>query len=398
MAEPLPPAESLQVLMIALGDEVLTGWGDTHERHLEYAARIGHLHMIVYSPRSRNLHPTALSDRLTVYPTRSLTRPGFLLGAYRLGVRLCRRARIDVITTQDPFATGLVGLWLKRRFHIPLDLQNHSDFFDNPYWIAEKPLRYGLFNRLGKWVIRHGDTHRVLNQIEKEKYVRMGIDPARVAVLATPVRLQRFEPEGRIGEGYQLRLQLGLAADMPLLMWAGRPGPVKQVTLLVEAFARVRRTHPRAHLVLVGDFSRDPSVPERVRALGLSDSVHFTGQLPHEALAACYRASTIYVHSSLYEGLGKVLIEAAACELPVVSTRTAGAQEVVIDGQTGLLCELDDPDGMADRIRLLLDQPGRAAVMGGAARRHVLQKFDHTRNLEAVVETWQRAAALKGGR
>jgi len=396
VAESLPPPSSLHVLMIALGDEVLTGWGDTRERHLDYAARIGHLHMVVYSPRSRNLVETALSDRLTVYPTRSVARASFLWDAYRIGASICRAGRVDAITTQDPFTTGLVGVWLRWRLGIPLDVQNHSDFFDNPHWIAERPLRYGLFNRLGKWVIRHADTHRVLNQIEKQKYVAMGICPERVAVLSTPVRLGRFEPQGPPGEGQALRARLGIPPGAPVLLWVGKPGPVKRVPLLIEAFARVRPNHMGAHLLLVGDFSLEPEVIAQVERLGLREAIHFPGRVDHEDLPAYYRLCSVYVHSSIYEGLGKVLIEAAASGRPVVSTRTAGAQEIVLDGQTGLLCALDDPTDLAAKITSLLDDPERAAEMGTAGRAFVLDKFDHARNLDAVIETWRRAAALRG--
>jgi glycosyltransferase involved in cell wall biosynthesis len=383
--------------MIALGAEVLTGWGDTRERHLDYAARIGHLHMVVYSPRSRNLVKTALSDRLTVYPTRSATRPDFLWSAYRIGAGICRAGRIDAITTQDPFTTGLVGVWLKWRFGIPLDVQNHSDFFDNPYWIAESPLRYGPFNRLGKWVIRRADSHRVLNQIEKQKYVAMGIDPERVAVLSTPVRLGRFEPRGPAGEDHALRARLAIPPGAPMLLWVGKPGPVKRIPLLVEAFARVRSNHPDAHLLLVGDFSLEPEVIAQVERLGLREAVCFPGKVDHADLPAYYRLCSLYIHSSIYEGLGKVLIEAAASGRPVVSTRTAGAQEIVLDGQTGLLCALDDPADLAAKATSLLDNPERAMEMGMAGRAFVLDKFDHARNLDGVIETWRRTASLRGG-
>ncbi len=390
------PSSALHVLMIALSDAILTGagGGDVRERHLDYAARIAHLHMIVYSPREHDLHTTALSDRLTIYPTRSLSPLTFVWDAYRLGAAICRTHPLNVITTQDPFATGLVGAWLKRRFRIPLDVQNHSDFFDNRFWIAERPLRYGLFNRLGKWVIRHADTHRVLNAEEKAKYLRLGIDPDRVVILPTPTRLSRFSPDGPPGEGAALRTQLGIPPDAPLIGWVGRPVGFKRVPLLVEAFALVRREHPNAHLLLVGDFSLRPDVYRQVAQLGLEKVVHFAGRVDHADLPAYYRLCDVYVHSSIYEGLGKVMIEAAASGRPVVATRTAGAAEIVVDGETGLICNTEDAADMAAKISALLADPARAQAMGRAARAYVLQKFDHTRALEAVVETWRRCAAL----
>ncbi len=390
------PSSALHVLMIALSDAILTGagGGDVRERHLDYAARIAHLHMIVYSPREHDLHTTALSDHLTVYPTRSLSPLTFVWDAYRLGAAICRTHPLNVITTQDPFATGLVGVWLKRRFRIPLDVQNHSDFFDNHFWIAEHPLRYGLFNRLGKWVIRHADTHRVLNAEEKAKYLRLGIDPDRVVILPTPTRLSRFSPDGPPGEGAALRAQLGIPPHAPLIGWVGRPVGFKRVPLLVEAFALVRREHPNAHLLLVGDFSRRSDVYRQVAQLGLEKAVHFAGRVDHADLPAYYRLCDVYVHSSIYEGLGKVMIEAAASGRPVVATRTAGAAEIVVDGETGLICNTEDAADMAAKISALLADPARARAMGRAARAYVLQKFDHTRALEAVVETWRRCAAL----
>src|SRR5689334_11652108 len=106
--------------MISLGDEVLTGWADTRERHLDYAERVGHLYIVGYSPRSRDLHQTAVSERLTMYPTRSVSRATFVWDAYRIAAKICREHRIDMITTQDPFTTGLVGVLLKWRFKLPL--------------------------------------------------------------------------------------------------------------------------------------------------------------------------------------------------------------------------------------------------------------------------------------
>jgi glycosyltransferase involved in cell wall biosynthesis len=397
MLDKLPDARSLHVLMIGLGDEVLTGWGDTRERHLEYAERIAHLHLVGYSPRSRNLQTTSLSEHLTIYPTRSATRPHFLWDAYRIGAQIIRQHPIDLITTQDPFATGLPGLWLKQRFGIPLDLQNHSDFFDNRHWIAEKPLRNGFFNWLGKHVIKRGNTHRVLNKVEKAKYVALGIPPERVVVLSTPVRLERFQPEAPPGEQHWLREQLNIPINAPVLLWVGRPVWFKRVPVLIEAFTRAHTHHPDIHLVLVSEFNAYPEATELIRRYGLQDAVHFAGKADHSQLPAYYRLCTAYIHTSIYEGLGKVMIEAASCGKPVISTRTAGAQEIVIDGETGLLCEPENPADLAEKITALIAHPDRAQKMGAAGRAAVAEKFDHTRNLDAVVETWQRTVAFARG-
>jgi glycosyltransferase involved in cell wall biosynthesis len=394
-APALPAPESLHVLMIGLNDAILTGQGagDVRERHLDYASRIGSLHMIMYSPRGHNLSEMAFSDKLTVTPTRSLSRLTFVWDVVRIGRRICRDHPINVITTQDPFTTGLAGLILKRRTGIPLDVQNHSDFFDNAEWIAERPLLNGLFNLLGKWVSRRADTHRVLTETERAKYPTFGVETDRVVVLSTPTRLGRFTPDAPPGEQNALRSHLRLPPNAPVLLWVGRPVAFKRVNLLLEAFTRVLDVFPDAFLVLVGDFSERPDLREQAVQPALAGRVRFAGAVDHADLPTYYRLCNIYVHSSVYEGLGKVMIEAAASGRPVVSTRTAGGQEIVADGETGLLANPEDPADLSAKIEVLLGDPARAAKLGQAGRTQVLDQFDHARNLDAIIETWQRTAS-----
>ncbi|MCC6904895.1 MAG: glycosyltransferase family 4 protein [Anaerolineae bacterium] len=389
----LPPAEPLNVLMIALGDEILTGWGDVRERHIEYAGRVNHLHVIAYSPRRRGLSTTRISEHLTVYPTRSTTRPGFILDAFHIGAAICRETPVHVITTQDPFTTGLAGAWLKHRFGIPLHVQNHSDFFDNPFWLAESPLRNRAFNLLGRWVLRRADTCRVVNTAEKAKYVRMGIPEERVAVVPVPVRLERFTPEGVPGEEAALRAALDLPPGAPVVLWVGRPVAVKALPVLIDAFSRVLSWHPEAYLVLGGDFSARGGLVEQVALSGLTERVRFAGRIAHEDLPAWYRLASIFALPSRYEGFGMVLVEAAACGAPVVAARSAGAQEIVLDGETGLLYTVDDAADMAEQIRALLSDPARARQLGERARAHVAERFDRAKGLEAIIREWQRTAA-----
>lgn len=381
--------------MIGLGDDVLTGWGDTRERHLEYASHVAHLYMVVYSSRSHNLSPTTLSDHLTVYPTRSTTRPGFIWDAHRIGAGICCQNPIDAITTQDPFSTGLPGVWLRRRFDAPLHVQSHSDFFGNPYWLAERPLRNALFSCLGRWVLHRADTFRVVNHAEKDKYIAMGIPPERIEVVPVPVRLERFTPDSLPGEADELRSRLDIPPDAPVLLWVGRPVITKAIPVLIDAFALVHSACPEVYLVLVGDFNRRPDIPRMVSAQGLVHWVRFPGRVDHADLPAYYRLATLYVHPSRYEGLGLTMIEASSCGTPVVATRSAGAQEIVIDGETGYLCAIDDPANLADRISHLLVNPELAVRYGQQAHTHVTRKFDRQQAIQKIIYEWQRTTGLR---
>src|SRR5688572_22165210 len=139
----------VHALMFGIGPEILTSnSGDVRARHLEYGRQAGRLTMVVSSFRREGLAAEHLSDHLLVIPTNSRSRAGYLRDAWRIGSQICAREQVDIIVTQDPFATALVGMGLKKQFGIPIVVGNHSQFLDNQEWIAERPVRNRLFNLL----------------------------------------------------------------------------------------------------------------------------------------------------------------------------------------------------------------------------------------------------------
>ncbi|MCZ7540350.1 MAG: glycosyltransferase family 4 protein [Anaerolineae bacterium] len=382
----------MHVLMISLDASLLGDpHGNTVQRHLEYARRIGTLTIVTYNPARQPKAPQQFAESLSVYPAN--TRPAlFPWAAYRVAARLHRQRPADVVSTQDPFACGLVGLLLKWRCGLPLNVQSHSHFFDNPYWLAERPLRNRLLYALARLVVPRADTLRVLSEREKAICIRHGVAPERITVLTVPTPVEAFaQPvgEARLAE---LRAALGLAPDAPVLLWVGFPAAFKHVELLLAAYRLVRAQRPAARLVLAGDFR---ARPDFVRQAG-AEGVIFAGRVEHGDLPAYYQLASLYVHSSRYEGVARVLMEALAAGTPVVSTDHLGAAEVVRHGESGLLTA-HTPEALAGAIVALLDDPARARALGAAGQRDALERFDYERGLDAIAETY-RATLRAAGR
>lgn len=383
----------MHVMMISLDASMLGDpHGNTVQRHVEYANRTGELTVVAYNPAVQPKPVTRIADNFVIYPTN--TRPTlFPWAAYRVAVRVQRVHPADVVTTQDPFATGLVGVLLKRRFGVPLDMQNHSSFLDNPVWVHERPLRNRLLVLLSKLTIRAADTHRVLTHGEQQRYLARGIPAERVAVLPTPTDVRLCAAPVPDAAIRALRERLGVPADAPVILWVGLPVAFKNVDLLLAAYQRVRAQHPDARLVMVGDFSARPDFKAHAEAAG----VIFTGRVAHDDLPLYYHMADVYTHSSRYEGFGKVLVEALATGTPVIATRADGPCEIVREGETGLLTD-HTPGALADAISRLLADPAQARAMGAAGQRDVLDRFDYTRQLDRVVESFRATLRLaKGG-
>jgi len=383
---------TFEVLTIGFGDEVLgAATEDAQARHLRYAEGVDHLHMIVWGRRSGD--PMSLSPKLTVYPVGRGGRLSYMREALKVGSAIVRRHPVQVISTQDPFYTAAIGLRL-RRLGPRLQIQNHSDFFDNTFWLGERPLWNAMLNAFGKWAVRRADRLRVVNTTERKKYAALGIPADRVDVLPVPVDLSSFGrpiDENRLAA---LRACWQIAPDAPALFWVGRPVPFKDLGTLLRALAIVHSQRPDVCTIFGGDFSGTPQWPALAYELGLTEAVRFVGPISRDELADYFALCLIYLHVSMYEGFGRVMVEAAAAGRPVVATDTAGAKDIVRDGETGLLCPPRDPDRLAASLLKLLSAPDRSAAMGAAARRWVKEQFDPERLAQKIISAWRATSNL----
>lgn len=161
----------------------------------------------------------------------------------------------------------------------------------------------------------------------------------------------------------------------------GRLEPVKAYPRLLRAFAQVVAGGTGAvELHVLGEGSERAKLETMAAALGVAERVHWHGfqPQPERMLAHC----DAVVLASQWEGLPLCLLEAGAAGVPAVATATAGAREVLTDGETGWLVRLDDADGdgLAEvMLRLMAGNTAARAAMGERARRRVLGEFGSER-------------------
>lgn len=378
--------------MISLSDAVLAGpQSEVYRRHERYGEVAGHLTMVVYTIR-RPLASPLFSPHLAVYPV-SGSRALFVARAVWTGLRRARRP-VDLITAQDPFGTGLTGVILSWLLKAPLLVQNHSAFFDNPYWIAERPRLHAIFNRLGKWVIRRAAMNRVVNEAERDKYLALGIPPERVRVipLADPAPFAAPVPAEQVAAQ---RAAWGLTADHRVVLWVGRMVRFKRLPVLLDVMRLVADAEPMARLVLVGDTAAaEEDIPAEIARRNLQDRVILAGRIPFDRLPSVYRATDVYALTSVYEGVPRVLQEAGAAGLPLVAMESAGARAVVVDGENGYLIPQGDVETFARRVLALLRAPEQARAMGERGRALVLARFDSARLFEEWMACWRETAGI----
>jgi glycosyltransferase involved in cell wall biosynthesis len=202
-------------------------------------------------------------------------------------------------------------------------------------------------------------AHRIVavSEAVKRALVAQGADPGRVRVIPGGVDLAEYDRQAPLVPG--------------VLGALGRLQTEKGFDVLLRAVAELRGGEAR--LLLGGEGLLEKELPRLAAELGVSQQVEFRGFVTD--VPAFMAETGVFVLSSRSEGLGLVIVEAMAAGRPVVATRVGGVPEVVVDGETGLLVEPENPGALAAAVRRLLADPGLAARLGQAGRRRAHDRF-----------------------
>jgi len=206
----------------------------------------------------------------------------------------------------------------------------------------------------------------------RDRYRPRGPVPASWTVVHNGVDLDYFRPAPE-GQG-ELPADLGLHGCRVVTVLAALRD-FKGIIHAVRAWPRVAARYPDARLLLVGSGSEEAALRAEVEQLGLAGSVVFAGM--RSDVPSVLQGSEMVVLPSIYgENLPTVLMEAGGCEKPVVASDVGGISDIVVDGETGLLVEPGDAEGVAAAIMTLLDDPERGRRLGRAGRVRMEQRFD----------------------
>ncbi|CAB4899288.1 MAG: glycogen synthase [Actinobacteria bacterium] len=226
------------------------------------------------------------------------------------------------------------------------------------------------------------------------------LDPEKVLVVGNGVDAGAYRP---IHDDDVVR-SVGVDPDRPYALFVGR---ITRQKGLVHLLAAAEQLPPEAGLVLCAGAADTPAERQQVADAVARLQQQRTGvvwieeMLPRQKLVPLITGATVFVVPSVYEPLGIVNLEAAACGTAVVASAVGGIPEVVDDGRTGLLVPYDEADpaafaaGLAARMTELLADPDRAAGMGAAGRDRVLAEFGWPAIAEQTVAVYQRVLAAR---
>jgi glycosyltransferase involved in cell wall biosynthesis len=281
--------------------------------------------------------------------------------------QICEHEGFDVVHTHSAKA-GVLGRLAAHRAGVPAIVHTYHGF---PFHQFQSPLRRNGYVAIERRLARITDMVLAVGTGVATEALRRGL--ARPSALRTvaPVvdsRCVRRDVHTRAAA----RRLLGLDDNALVVGTVGRVDYQKAPEHLVEAAALMR--HTDAHVVWVGSGPGLDEAAALVRAHGLDDRFHFTGE--RSDVADLLPALDVFAMSSRYEGLPCAVVEAMRCGLPVVATAVNSVPDLVVPGESGILVPVARPRAMADALDGLLDDPGLAERMGRRGQQLAGRSFD----------------------
>ncbi|WP_212785290.1 glycosyltransferase [Ferrigenium kumadai] len=294
-----------------------------------------------------------------------LLLPFFFIAQLIALLRILRHRRIDVIHAHWIIPQGLTvaisGLFTKNM----------------PPWICTSHggdllgLNGWLLSPIKRWVIRCSSLLTVVSKAVADCALSQGVEPERLHTISMGVDTRKlFAPSPATRR-----------TDNEIL-FVGRLVEKKGCAHLLDAMPIILERYPDMRLSIVGDGPVENALKQQAARLGIAHAVTFLGSLNNSEISELYRRATVFVAPSIVtaqgdqEGLGLVLVEALACECPVVASDLPAIRDVIVHGTSGWLVPQKNPRAIAGAVVELLAEPGLRRQLAAKGRDYVSRNFD----------------------
>ncbi|HEY0026013.1 MAG TPA: glycosyltransferase family 4 protein [Longimicrobium sp.] len=348
---------------------LLTGVGDGKEGDLHDRARAAGVDLVVMPSLIRPI------------------RPGVDARALWELYRFIRRGRYDVVHTHSSKA-GILGRMAARMARVPVVVHTLHSLVFHEY---QKAWQNRVYIGLKRLCAPMTDVLISVNDRTAQGALAAGVGrPEQHVTIFSGMDLDPFLSVGGRLSPDQAKALVGIPPGVPVMGKIARLFPLKGHEQFFDAAARVAAARPDAWFLLVGDGELRESLQARARELGIAGRTVFAGLVPPDDVARHIQAMDVVVHTSLREGIARVIPQALAVGKPVVAFNLDGAPEVVRDGQSGYLVPALDADGLAARVVELFGDPARRDAMGRAGREFVAAHFGVDLMVERINQVYYR--------
>ena len=245
-----------------------------------------------------------------------------------------------------------------------------------------QPIRKLLDRRL---IASRADAFLAVSRLDRDRMIEVeGIDPGKLIIVPNGI------PEASATGSVDVRAELGIAPDVPVVGTVCVLRRQKALTMLIDAAAELTSRFGRVQVLIVGEGPERPLLEQRIAELGLADTVRLLGH--RDDVPDLIRGFDVAVCSSDFEGTPLSILEYMQAGLPIVATAVGGVPDMIEDGVEGLLVDPGDPAGFAAAVARVLSEPDLAAELAAAARARQQKQFDVDVTVGAIERIYEGLA------
>lgn len=350
----------MKVLIINIDKKIFEPNSASLERLKEYAGFCEKLSVVVLTQKP---FEPIIWGNLSVFATASCCRVKYLFDALKLAKKIIKGEKHDLVLTQDPFDTGLMGWIIKKRYKIPWQCQVHGDFL-SPYFARES-----LINKIRilllKFLLPKADGIRAVSERIRKSLL------SNLKLMADPVVLPIFVDVDKFVSGL---VKTDLKRKYPqfdfLILVASRLSQEKNISLSIGAMSDIVKRYKRVGLLIVGEGPERNRLTREIEKQKLSSNIVFE---PWSFdLISYYKTTDLFLLTSNHEGWGMSIVEAAACACPVIMTDVGCAGELIKDGKSGIVIGVNDKKALILAVEKLIQDRDIGRKMGEEARKAAL--------------------------
>ncbi len=335
----------MKVLSIGTDRKLFEEGSGVFLRALEYSSKFKETHIVVFSLKKHGLQKYK-RDNLFIYPTNSSSRWMYAFDAFNLAKKVTIHEGFSpnstVVTCQDPFESGLVGYFLKKKFHLPLQLQIHTDFLSEYF-------KGDLLNRIrvliAKFIVPKADGIRVVSTVVSDS-IKKQFPKLKTKVTVLPIFVDALKIINR-------EVGFGSRGNEVSVVMVSRFTKEKRIEDGLSSFKNVIGKNPNARLTIVGSGPEKEKIISRISDLNLDHYVKVS-EWENDVILV-FKKADIFLLTSEYEGYGMTLIEAGASGCPIVTTNVGIAKtDLFKDGFNSYVCPVGDVECLSNKLNDLI--------------------------------------------
>jgi glycosyltransferase involved in cell wall biosynthesis len=282
------------------------------------------------------------------------------------------------LTSQVPIDEGWITLLFGKLFRIPVIAQIHFDIFDKKAIIQilgegiRGKIRFTIFKRTIKY---HTKIRVVGSRIKNSLIEKCSCTTQQIVLLPVIVPLLNKETDFTKSNDSKTPFRV---------LFVGRLVPQKNLFFLLKIAAETINIDSSIIFDIIGSGPLRKELEEECKRLKIQNKVIFYGEIANSDLPKFYLNAHLFILTSYYEGFGRVIIEAGAYKLPVLSTNITGPEDIIQDRYNGYLFEINNWKGFVEKILLFKNNSEKRIVMGLNNYNLVIEKY----NPDLLKEKW----------